>query len=140
MKPIKIKIQDWKIFGNIRELPNWEYMISQCKKVRTNQQNKLYWGWFLPHLVQFHQSLWEVCTTQDLHNHFKKILLKKRVYSEYANKRRYVVVTGSTSWMTTKSFKAYMEKINSMYIDIHWYSVPECQDESLLQRVEENVF
>lgn len=132
MKPFYFTKEDWKLKGNFQELKDGTYVATQPKSIRSVQQNRMYWGWFLKHLVLFHEEKWEVYTLEQLHDAFKKTLLKKRIYNQVWNKRKWVTEVGSTSNLNTKQFKDYMEKINKMYMDAHGWQVPECPNEDEL--------
>lgn len=86
----------------------------------------------MKHLVKFEEELGNVYTVDQMHEAFKSMLLKERVYNEVGNKRRWITRIGSTSKLTKKQFKDYLDKINKMYLDTHGYQVPEPVNEDEL--------
>jgi len=132
MKPFYFTKENWKIKWNFWELPDWIYKAEKPKSNRSLQQNRLYWGWFLKHLVKFHEEKGDIYTLEQLHEAFKVSLLKKRIYNKVWNKRKWISDIWSTAELTTKQFKDYMEKINKMYMDAEGWQVPECPNEDEL--------
>lgn len=132
MKPFYFTKENWNLKGNFQELKDGTYVATEPKSIRSVQQNRMYWGWFLKHIVIFHEEKGDVYTVEQMHDAFKKTLLKKRIYNQVWNKRKWVTEIGSTSDLNTKQFKEYMEKINKMYMDAHGWSVPECPNEEEL--------
>lgn len=132
MKPFYFTKENWKLKWNFQDLKDWLYVVTQPKSIRSVQQNRLYWWWFLKHLVKFHEDKWDIYTSDQLHWVFKTMLLKKRKYNEVWNKRKWITEVWSTSDLNTKQFTEYMDKINKIYIDAHWFSVPECPNEEEL--------
>lgn len=77
--------------------------VEKPKKIRSNQQNRYYWGGVLGTV-----SLETGHTTEDLHEIFKRKFLPKR-FIVWNGKE--VAMVGTTTELTTKEFNEYIERI-----------------------------
>ena len=71
-------------------------------------------------------------TTEDLHELFKARFLSRRVKSPIS--KRYNKVVGSTTELSTKQFKQYMERIDEYLMDtFQWHPVIDKMTEADLE-------
>lgn len=57
MKPFYFTKENGKVKGLWSELKDGTYKAVKPKYTRSPELNRLYWGWFLKHLVLFHEEL-----------------------------------------------------------------------------------
>ena len=107
--------KDGKFFWSFPKLPDWLYKITEAKKNRSLDQNRLYWGYILKFIVQQYKDFWYIHTTEQLHTIFKRAFIpKKREYSDF-NKRKFVQKLWSTADLNTKQFSDYIKMIQSIF-------------------------
>ena len=114
--------KDWKITSNLKDLPDGRYTLRKVEKIRKLEQNRFYWGWFLKHIVLFYREIWEIKTTDELHNEYKEKFLRIKVFSDFDDS--YIEKVGSTSEMNDKDFSSYIKKIDDYLKENFWFSVP----------------
>jgi len=95
----------------------FEYLIPLSKElVRTIPQNKLYWGVYIRMIAEGMGEL----IADDLHEDLKLLFNPKDSRLVPGAK-----VGGSTSKMTRKEFKQYLEKIKIWALQFHGIDLPE---------------
>ena len=102
---------DWQVTHSIKEvfqyLPDWTYSIEikPARKVRSIEQNNLYWL----RLEIISQT--SGYTTDELHTLFKKEFLKPRKIICKTDKRKRRTLPATTTTLDTKDFCEYNDKI-----------------------------
>lgn len=90
--------------------------IKERKQIRSLNQNRLYWGFVLPPIVQMFRDAGNNVDAEDVHNYLK----------EHVGKFRQVLVTGegevlssigSTTRLTTSEFSDYVAKVQAWAVE-----------------------
>lgn len=107
------------------ELKDGAYMVKiETAKKRSTPQNAYYWSCVLPLAVNGFRDLGydEIETTEDVHEVFKSLFLKRHM----ENKDGLVIeYTGSTRKLTTMEFMEYLEKIGKFCAENLYTVIPE---------------
>lgn len=133
--------ENWKIIAWFPKLPDGFYKISEVKKTRSNNQNRMYWGYILKYILTQYKDFWYIYTTENLHEIFKRVFIpKKRIKSDFSKKCIYVM--GSTQDLNTKQFSDYIERIKAIFefweMEKLWlekidsFVIPDINDDDLL--------
>lgn len=106
-----------EIINNIVQwnIKDGTYSVTERKNKRTLPQNRLYFWYFLKAIVLLFKDLWIVISSEELHEELKEKFLSKRIKSKLT--WRYKKRVFSTTWLSTKEFKEYMEKTNEWLVD-----------------------
>lgn len=113
---MRVKITNW-IISPLPE--DWNYNLTEIKPIRTLPQNALYWGVFLPQIVEKYREMWIDWTCEDWHDVWKDKFLSRRRKDLLTNRRK--KKEWSTTELNTKQFKDYMERISQYLIStIQW--------------------
>jgi len=144
---LQFEIIDWKIlwFGSMRDLKDWLYEIKERKKIRSLDQNKLYWGYILKYIVQEYKDCWYIYTTNYIHKKFKKAFTPRiKVKSDFSKK--YIWQSWSTANLTTKQFSEYIQAIkvimefwemDKLELEkISWFIIPDVDEKELLNWID----
>ena len=110
MKKYYFEIKNWKILWFFPTLEDWKYKITEVKRVRSLDQNRLYWGYIIKYIVLKYKEVWILHTKDYIHDKLKRTFLKKeRVYSHFSKK--FVLQVWTTTNLNTKKFSEFIEKI-----------------------------
>jgi len=141
------EINKGKILGFFPKLKDWKYKITEIKRIRSLEQNKLYWGYIIKFIVLQYQEVWEIYSKDYIHSKLKRALLpRKQIRSEF-NKRKFVWVSWTTTELTTKQFTEYIDRIKILcefwkLDQIPWLSklepfvIPDITEEELLEWID----
>lgn len=106
--------KDGKIYWSFPKLKDWYWKITEAKKTRTLNQNRLYWGYILTFIIKQYKEFWYIHLKDELHKTFKKYLLpRKRIKSDFS--KSYVYVSWTTTDLNTKQYSEYIEMIKAMF-------------------------
>jgi len=149
MKKYYFEVKNGKILGFFPKLKDWQYEIRERKRIRSLEQNRLYWGYIIKFIVLKYEEVWEIYTKDYIHDKLKKALLwKERVYSDFSKK--YILKSKSTTNLNTKQFKEYIDRIKILcefwkLDQIPWLSklepfvIPDITEEELLEWIDKVV-
>ena len=149
MKKYYFEIKNEKILGFFPTLEDWKYKITEVKRVRSLDQNRLYWGYIVKYIVLKYKEIWILHTKDFIHNKFKKTFIKRdRIYSDYSKK--YILKTGTTTNLNTKQFTEFIDKIK-IFCE-HWvlweikglenlepFIIPDINEDELLDWIDKIV-
>ena len=149
MKKYYFEIKNGKILGFFPTLQDWKYKITEVKKIRSPEQNRLYWGYIIKFIVLQYKEVWILHTKDFIHDKFKKAFLdRERVYSDFSKK--YIFRSWSTTTLTIKKFTEFIEKIKIfcehwVLWEIKWlesldpFVIPDINEEELLDWIDKIV-
>lgn len=109
--PLYFSKKDWSVTNSIRDaflmLPDGEYKITieKVKKIRSPEQNRLYWSILQIIDTYSHQG------TDELHALFKKEFLKPTYVKSKLDGRKKRKIQPSTTKLTTEEFIDYNQKV-----------------------------
>ena len=148
---INFQIEKWKIiwFWSIKNLKDWFYKITEIKKVRSLDQNRLYWGYIIKFIVLQYKDAWIIYTKDYIHKRFKKAFLpKERIKSDFSKK--YILKSWSTTNLTIKQFTDFINNIKIIcefwelgkikWLDyIEGFVIPDINEDELLEWIDKIV-
>ena len=138
-----------KILGFFPKLQDWKYKIVKIKKIRSPEQNRLYWGYIIKYITLQYKEAGYIHTKDYIHECFKKAFLpRNRVYSDFTNK--YIMCSWSTTELTTKQFTEYIENIKILcefgklwevrWLEyIEWFVIEDIWEKELLEWIDKIV-
>lgn len=138
-----------KILGFFPKLQDWKYKIVKIKKIRSPEQNRLYWGYIIKYITLQYREAWYIHTKDYIHECFKKAFLpRNRVYSDFTKK--YIMLSWSTTELTTKQFTEYIENIKILcefgklweikwLESIEWFVIEDIWEKELLEWIDKIV-
>lgn len=143
------EINKWKILWFFPKLNDWKYKITEVKRIRSPEQNRLYWWYIIKFIVIQYNEVWYLHTKDYIHECFKKAFLpKQRVYSDFSKK--YVIKAWSTTDLNTKQFSEFIWKIKifsehwvlweiKWLEPLDWFVIPDISEEELLDWIDKIV-
>ena len=135
-----------KILGFFPKLQDWKYKIVKIKKIRSPEQNRLYWGYIIKYITLQYKEAGYIHTKDYIHECFKKAFLpRNRVYSDFTKK--YIMCSWSTTELTTKQFTEYIENIKVLcefgklwevrWLEyIEWFVIEDIWEKELLEWID----
>lgn len=138
-----------KILGFFPKLQDWKYKIVKIKKIRSPEQNRLYWGYIIKYITLQYKEAGYIHTKDYIHECFKKAFLpRNRVYSDFTKK--YIMCSWSTTELTTKQFTEYIENIKILcefgklwevrWLEyIEWFVIEDIWEKELLEWIDKIV-
>lgn len=122
------RIEKWTIKGDFKSLKNWKYKSVKLDEWRSNLQNNLYWGWFIPHIKEWLAESWNFITENKIHEDLKEILLQDKRLNEITwTYKKYVK---STANLNKKEFKKYLDDIEKYVFDCFGFIIPSYELEN----------
>lgn len=146
MKKYTFEIKNQKILWFFPQLMDWLYEIRERKRIRSLEQNRLYWGYIIKFIVLQYKDAWYIHTKDYIHEKFKKCFLKKeRNYSDFS--KRYILKSWSTTNLNIKQFTEFINNIKiicefSKLWEIKWlealgsFIIPDINEEELLNWID----
>jgi len=138
-----------KILWFFPKLNDWKYKIVEVKKIRSPEQNRLYWWYILKFIVLEYQKVGTIHTKDFIHESFKKAFLpRERVYSHFSKK--YILQSWSTTTLNKKQFTDFIENIKLIcefgklweikgLEELEAFVIPNISEEELLERIDKIV-
>lgn len=138
-----------KILWFFPKLKDWKYKIVEVKKIRSPEQNRLYWGYIIKYITLQYKEAGYIHTKDYIHECFKKAFLpRNRVYSDFTKK--YIMCSWSTTELTTKQFTEYIENIKILcefwklwevrwLEQIEWFAIEDIWEKELLEWIDKIV-
>ena len=130
-------------------MQDWKYKIVKIKKIRSPEQNRLYWGYIIKYITLQYKEAGYIHTKDYIHECFKKAFLpRNRVYSDFTKK--YIMCSWSTTELTTKQFTEYIENIKILcefgklwevrWLEyIEWFVIEDIWEKELLEWIDKIV-
>jgi len=150
MERLEFRIKDWKIlwFWSLMDLSDWQYKITEVKRIRSLKSNRYYWGYILKYIALEYQQYWYIYTSNSLHKILKRNLLPRiREYSDFSKK--YIQKEWSTKLLKTKQFSEYIQRIevifefwemDKLWLEkIDWFVIPSINEDELLEWIDKIV-
>lgn len=149
MKIWYFEITKGKILWFFPTLTDWKYKIVEMKRIRSLEQNRLYWWYIIKYIVLMYKEIWIIHTKDFVHEKFKMAFLHRdRIYSDFSKK--YILKYWST---TTLKIKQFTEFINHIKIicefwklweirGLEWlepFIIPDINEEELLNWIDKIV-
>lgn len=140
------EVQNWKILWFFPKMNDWKYKITEIKRIRSLDQNRLYWGYIIKLIVLKYKEVWTIYTKDFIHKLFKKSFLpKERIYSDYSKK--YVLKSWSTTNLTIEQFTEFIGNIKVIcefwelwkikWLDyLEWFVIPDISEDELLEWID----
>ena len=127
-----INKKDWIITGDslkkeIESLEDWRYQVEFTSlDTRSLQSNAYIWWWVYPYVRDRFEETGEHVTNETVHELFKYLYLRKRKKCPITKKFRWKEWTTTT--LSKKAFRQYLENIDKYCIDKFWQAVPLCHE------------
>lgn len=136
-----------KTVGFFPSLHDWKYKITEVKRMRSPEQNRLFWGYIIKYIVMMYKEAWYIHSKDYVHECFKKAFLEKvKVYSDW-EQDKYILKAWSTTNLNTKQFSEFIWKIKIfcehwVLWEIKWlenlepFIIPDISEDELLEWID----
>lgn len=113
---------DWKLKWNFQSLPNWKYKSVRVSEWRSNLQNALYRGWYIPNIKLAFAEEGRFMSEDEIHESLKEIILQEKRFNPITwTYKKYIK---STKTMTKVQFVQYLKDVEYYMIDRHEIAIP----------------
>lgn len=138
-----------KILGFFPKLLDWKYKIVEVLRIRSPEQNRLYWGYIIKLIVLMYKEAWIIHTKDYIHEKFKRAFLPRiRVKSDFSKK--YIWIAWSTTVLNTKQFTDFINNIKILcefgklweipwLENLEWFIIKDISEEELLNWIDKIV-
>lgn len=113
-------------------LKDWvRYSVEEKQDTRTQQQNKILWGYYYEECLQAFKLKWIIINKDQVHFFCKTLIPKKKKKCKVTGKYRTEEISTTKLWK--KEFSNYIEAIKIWCFDNLEYSIQNPTDDELLK-------